>query len=907
MMQLAPQDDDDANDSSDSTPSTLAQRTTAPISLDFSPHDAKIMNTYIAMRHKNRTWEGVDAFLGLDRLQNGHPHESKSDNTEHVHQWMTNQHADTDAFLEHHMHEYISQLANVPKLFFSDSFNLHHDATFNQLIAKYRISTLVQQEKLEYWNLVVESCLALQLSMRSNDIFEILSEFDDLEVLLNVCWEGSHNLNELVESLQTIMIEQPRKILQIKEEREMQTIQLELLNKMHHVLECVDMLDTLQESHQYHDMIILVRQLEGLLDSELMEITALGEVRSHLRSRMNSVRKSLTGDTLNLIAFPSSSGAPLNYHRLRPYFSGLVELKALRSVLETHKDQIKTRIFTQLLSECLHLVMPEINSAHQFESKQLSNILRALDKSQFLKCIDLLFSGYLDIMLHERRLSDTVVDFAKEAHAKLKTVDTDTKEKMLNDARTNLGSMMQLCHSRCSLVFSIQSGNMERLTRTELIQLMTKINRFITKSDTILATQKSDSQTDQQTTPNHNRPVFSSLKATIFAHGRVYMDKFHATKLSALQSAIYNDSWVWNENNQEVQDFLNNQFALHPPSPDDSKYLWINEEPFCVASSTLVLLSLLSKYFELFDSRYAAFFQPLDICDRVIKLVTEYNKEVRQQILGAQALERNLKTIKVGHLMLVSEITSFLSSYVPLVKTLSAKHLPEKHQYYLVNFDNLISDFDEHHRAILLKVQDIMRFMLKNPLSTWSKMQWEDEHMLLPSKPIKQMALFMKRVFTKLKQYLLDRNRVEFVRLFTQISDHYLLSIEREMDGIISNSGDDEIVASQVLSNLRQDITEMEASLERFQILIADFDDEKGGVHHRLLQHWRRIADQMLTTAKQDGDSGRSEDQKEKVEDDNEPQATFRDDSTSTNPPESGGGSDESVDTSASADQDNTL
>ena len=133
---------------------------------------------------------------------------------------------------------------------------------------------------------------------------------------------------------------------------------------------------------------------------------------------------------------------------------------------------------------------------------------------------------------------------------------------------------------------------------------------------------------------------------------------------------------------------------------------------FPVVKSVLTLLTLISQYVEL-SSQLPAL--TLDTLNRLLELLTLFNSRTCGLVLGAGAMHMaGLRSITATHLALSSQAIALVSSQMDGLQRLFASRLSVKQHVFLLAFDRVKHDFDEHALQVREKLIGIMRDLIES-------------------------------------------------------------------------------------------------------------------------------------------------------------------------------------------------
>jgi len=344
----------------------------------------------------------------------------------------------------------------VPEVFFHENFDLHDPAIFENVLGRYDGTYLLIEKKLEYYCELVETTLSEQVSIKSQDAFEALENFYQLQATLNETWNQVDQIKRSIKNLMVNQVEIPLSIQKLLEKTKNMKKTFDVLS----IVSTIHQMFTLIKHHQikqnYLQSLKLIDETLELITQDLLAINVIRHIEKQLRSKRRELTKAMKDDLLKMINFDEKSNllptlikqveesineidhndSEYPYLLLNRFLSNssmsfyqivtcLSEIKALDEVLDDHKENIKNLIFFDvfdgILSQILNEhVYKEIKNATDNQSKVIGSMIRSLNKDEFNTVIIRMFDSFKKLIQHERELYRLIALFVVDAISKKK-------------------------------------------------------------------------------------------------------------------------------------------------------------------------------------------------------------------------------------------------------------------------------------------------------------------------------------------------------------------------------------------------------------------------------------------------------------------------------------------------------
>lgn len=161
----------------------------------------------------------------------------------------------------------------------------------------------------------------------------------------------------------------------------------------------------------------------------------------------------------------------------------------------------------------------------------------------------------------------------------------------------------------------------------------------------------------------------------------------------------------------------------------------------------------------------------------VLNFSKYYNTELRELILGAQAIKRaNLPKIMTKHisnyifsltvLVMASEDLYCMLNMIPWIRKMVESQLDTKQQAFLANFDTLIKDCVDHQNKLYEKIIEIMNDTLEAAMEEgWMVHTW-DMDVKAPSDALVAMVKNVHTIMRLLTQFLKTHKPILIVSVY---------------------------------------------------------------------------------------------------------------------------------------------
>lgn len=682
----------------------------------------------------------------------------------------------------------------VPAVFFSHDFDLSRPELFSQILSPEGIkASTLMQEKLTHYLDNVEMRLSNQVVEKSAQAFESMAHFKQVMSELTGTIPCVVDLQTKVKRLDTIISERPLAVNMLLRRRANLMSLHRRLEMLSDVKQSFTMIQALIDDSNYVTAMEMIKSTKELIQSQLSGVECVKNLMEQMEAIVKHMTTSMEDEFINVIRDTEinlehsidivekredglkavrEKNSEL-FEKLAPVVHGLIKNDQMLTALAAYKEYMCSRCkdaTNDATNRCLEIIRSEIgNGTYPYNfCYSLPLLLDSLFKimlectdvtmnnlspEQFALVISFVFNAHYHIIEKTVLINHVVREISNHEEIKKPFMPSGA---FVRETDKVLESVCEISHMQCSQLFISREADIRHFSKDQLCERMELGFQFITRCEQLSGRRRID-----------------TFRGTLSSQGVIFLDQFHRNRKEKLSLVLQQENWSWKQNvsplfQQGLNDITQTKMrpseellenigsngdtdnTMHSTAEADSvdekqatqqkelladKYLNVGGEKFPVAGCVLVMIQIIKDYVDMFSPRYHQFIHPLDLASRVLQLLSLFNADTRDLVLGARAIggKSGLKTISVKHLMLASECLNCVVHIVPLLRQKLEGELQEKQRSFLSNFDTLASDCEQHKYRIYEKVQDIMKDRLIAHSTAWMKHNWDDDRVTVPS------------------------------------------------------------------------------------------------------------------------------------------------------------------------------
>ncbi len=300
---------------------------------------------------------------------------------------------------------------------------------------------------------------------------------------------------------------------------------------------------------------------------------------------------------------------------------------SIQSLREVMFSKIKSTV-KEVFENCVHVIRSQTNLVIS-QHTTFEELIKQFSHQQFLFIITSICDAQYILLLR----MILIYMLAKEMQA---------SNVLIQEMEKCKDSVFEFVGIQCSQYITPRESEMLKLSKEEVMECIQQLYSYLQKCEK-LSGKKLD-----------------ILRGTINSQGQIFLEGFHKTQVNKLVLLLRQETWNWEgtpvpQEFQETVKQITQQTTLKEPTEETLKYLNVQDELFASSSSLLILMQILLQYIELLG-QYSSFINGLDLSGRIVQLLTVYNNEIKELVLGAKAINgpSGLKTITAKHLSFVN-------------------------------------------------------------------------------------------------------------------------------------------------------------------------------------------------------------------------------------------------------------
>jgi hypothetical protein len=454
--------------------------------------------------------------------------------------------------------------------------------------------------------------------------------------------------------------------------------------------------------------------------------------------------------------------------RLVPVVDGLIRVRRLDTVLRAYRDEM-----IRYSEEFIKITWDKSVSRHNENTKTFNHTLRQaspmspasssdrITHDQFMEAIGPVFDTVLTILTKTQLMAHAIQQFSKDA-------------TVIQSMQNILNSIYATCDSTISSIIGLRSVEINRMSRKHLLQYMSTCFEFVGKCEKLMNIE------------------MKYLRGTLFQHGQLFLIHFTTQKIQVLQNVLDNELWVHIDKvPPEFQDLVNrftqSELITSETNQRSTMYLEIDGKKFPTVNSFIILLKILSDYFDL-DTPTFHFITIVDLTQTLYKLFIQFNNKILQLVLngGAANPHTGIKVITVQHLLLAYESLHCLIHLVPYIQRMLEARLEDKQQHHMNKFDNFIELCKNHQEEISRRITSMTQERINDQIQIALKFKWDSVQADQES-PLNITMKFVVFTFSVVDLYL-GEHRSDQVRIMTPLVRHIVDKLKAFIDSVKKNN-----------------------------------------------------------------------------------------------------------------------
>ena len=426
-----------------------------------------------------------------------------------------------------------------------------------------------------------------------------------------------------------------------------------------------------------------------------------------------------------------SSGSQHKHARVREIMGALKSCHGLRQTQEAYSHRLQDMIRMTVRTTVGEFAADGSMAA----PPSLSSGTTAMTLSRFLDCLDMLFEQLLGLLTAASGVDAFCAAEGYSFQNDDVTAVEDDSQQVNHNHEGNINNkdasqkVMSSDEDEATTPLSVVVAGAAELSSksvSELLRLRKDAHSLVTLDE-----MKSiwDACLQFTTTIETLSGRSSTLRSTLLAQAKAFVERKHESNMSALVAALDSEKWSQCEVSAERQDALtrlcSGRSLIASPSPSHrtsggevamSPEAEVEGTRYKVVWSCLLLIEMVTT-----NIKSAAHFSTLSsgIVGKVAELLRLFNSRTTHLVLGAGAIHSNakLKSINAKHLSLVTQCLGLIISILPPVRAALMAQMPEKQHTLLSSLDQIRREFADHNEKVLNKFVTIIGGIVEHGLA----------------------------------------------------------------------------------------------------------------------------------------------------------------------------------------------
>lgn len=621
-------------------------------------------------------------------------------------------------------------IRDIPQIFLKADLDFSKPETFVLVFEGLNINSddehEMLQDKLSHYLDIVEIQISKQVYQKSSSFFHAMTSQDAIMEEMRKATTNVKRLRDKLATMDDVLVRQSFSIINAARVKTNKEMVLEKFRLMATVHQCQPMIQVLLGTQDYVAALDLISTTQEILAQELCTIHCFRHLPLQLKELEKFIDKMLTNEfqkyttsDLNRPLLETDNDRVLDEDKLISIISGLMRKKNF-SFIDTYKDEAITTIralIKQLVIEVIASSDADFcltGAGEEAQSLSLQEWIILLEMAtisllKLLKRIRLIH----DMMLHigdssaGKGVSENDVSYLNDSETFLSLTDHAYIESRLSNMLHSVGNY---CHERCANLVSNQSLEQYSGTLEEMEKLSQIVEEFCNGCEEAIGIK--------------SLPLMTALKS----QGSRFCQKFHNERKTKLNLLLDNERWKSAEVPGEIQKMVNhiskgdfmwikfddqiNGSSLVTPM------LMVNDEPYAVVGSALILVQIVSEYCKC-SSHLPILASQMG--RNVVDLLRIFNSKCCQLVLGAGAVHvAGLKMITISNLALVSRALQLVLWLMPHVKNHFTKiDQNGSNTGNLMGWSSVEKDFVSHIKEVENKMLSIVGQLVNQHLNNW--------------------------------------------------------------------------------------------------------------------------------------------------------------------------------------------
>ncbi|KAH8555260.1 Vps54-like protein-domain-containing protein [Umbelopsis sp. PMI_123] len=605
-------------------------------------------------------------------------------------------------------------LENVPSIFFEPNFQLENPRTFDAVCEGADIvgfsgpnpptsTNSILQEKLSHYLDTVEVHLIQEISKRSAQFFEALSNLQALHQETLDCVSQIHTIRQGMKETQKQQCESGLKVVSLQRRRtnigllyngiqmvkEIRSSQptIQILLNQGDFFAALDLIDDAKSKLSGSVPKLDMQAVRALLNfsSQLDEMyVTVGSIMEHdfISSLISDFTMYIDGSYGSIRSPPTLEAAHSKdfdslKDRIAPATMGLVRSKQVKRSLQLYRDRLLNELKTSITKQypLPFADTPEGNEQDTASSKEARGLSKQLKTMPFDNFFKTLLAIYAVII--------AAIERTIGYHSILKELFEDAENHgivvndLIQDANSTIFAVADMGHVRCAKLVGARADQNAQLNPTDFYRFFDATWSFINSSEKMCG-----------------RTSFG-LRGAIISQTKAFINNFHMERTKQEALLIENEQWSSTEVPQDFQDIIGRISAVAGAKDVDKNMIKLDG-------------------------------MTVDIMQKMIELLKVFNSRVCQVILGAGAMRSaGLKNISARHLALASQSVGIMITLIPLLKECVRRCMAEKQVVLLSEFDRILKDYQNHQGEIHTKLVAIMNERFDVHMKSMQAMNWD--------------------------------------------------------------------------------------------------------------------------------------------------------------------------------------
>ena len=638
---------------------------------------------------------------------------------------------------------------DIPEIFFRESMDLTDPQTFRQLVLQDKESSnnnssnvtnetdteattsLPDDRPVHEWFPLqpadafgtsldqVELALLQQVRSKSGDFFAESLRFAQLQQGMDQVVQQVVHLQSNVSHLQHDWVDPMQAVPLLDQQRVDLRHLLTVLDETDELLQCKTSLAGVLSAQDDLTAVAQIQYGRQLLAStRLQKVQALHGVAQQLNQYEQLVVTNLREELVEVflgwntnINNSNNNNATVystrqeKEERVRDIVRALTECKALDATREAYSNRLQ-----DVIRMTVRTTVGEF-AAEDGGSSVLSRSATAMSLERFLDCLDMLFEQLLALL----QSANGVDQFC--ANAGYFVVEQDQQQQQEEEEEgaepsRPMGTVM------------IAAADLSSKSVSELLRLRKEAHSLVTlqQMKTIW-----DACLSFITTVEEMSGHSSTLRSTLLAQAKAFVERKHESNMSALVAALDSEIWKQCDVSAERQEALTRlcsgrSLAVSTPTnnsatvPAKSPEAELEGTRYKVVWSCLLLLEMVTT-----NIAAAAHFSSLTsgIVGKIAELLRLFNSRTTQLVLGAGAIHSNakLKSINAKHLSLVTQCLGMVIATIPHIHAALMVQLPKKQHTLLNDLYQIRKEYADHNEKVLNKFVTIIGGIVEHGLA----------------------------------------------------------------------------------------------------------------------------------------------------------------------------------------------